>query len=80
MQSLGYRQLSAFVDGEITLPEAVEQTKRATTAYARRQRTWFRSEPAQLKVREAPDLDTVVSAFSDHRRPADGRMDDAGAR
>ena len=59
LAGLGYRQLGEHLDGAIGLAEAVEQTKRATVAYARRQRTWFRKEHAAMRV-EAPgplDLD-----------------------
>ena len=49
-QALGYRQLGQHLDGALPLAEAVEQTKRATVAYARRQRTWFRKEPAAMRV------------------------------
>jgi tRNA dimethylallyltransferase len=45
MQSLGYRQIVACLQGTMTLPAAVELIKRDTRRYAKRQLTWFRSEP-----------------------------------
>ena len=44
MRGLGYAQLSAAVLGEASLTSAVDATKKQTVAFARRQRTWFRSE------------------------------------
>ncbi len=44
LQALGYRQLGAHLDGQLTLEQALEQTVRATRRYARRQETWFRRE------------------------------------
>jgi tRNA dimethylallyltransferase len=44
LQSLGYRHVSAFLDGEVTWGEMVEQLKRDTRRYAKRQLTWFRAE------------------------------------
>lgn len=41
--AVGYRELLAFLDGAGTLQEAVEQIKRATRHFAKRQMTWFRS-------------------------------------
>ena len=41
LAGLGYKQLGQHLDGQLTLAEAVAQTKTATSAYARRQRTWF---------------------------------------
>ena len=44
MQGLGYKQLLAYLDGEITLPEAVTRIKTETRHFAKRQLTWFRRE------------------------------------
>ena len=44
MQGLGYKQLFAYLDGEITLPEAVTRIKTETRHFAKRQLTWFRRE------------------------------------
>ena len=45
MGALGYRQLAAHLRGELDLEEAVRQTVRDTRRFARRQMTWFSSEP-----------------------------------
>jgi len=60
LAALGYKQLGQHLDGLVTLEEAVAQTKSATVAYARRQRTWFRREDAD--VRAAEPLDPSVLA------------------
>jgi tRNA dimethylallyltransferase len=60
LAALGYKQLSQHLDGLLTLEDAVAQTKAATAAYARRQRTWFRREPAQ--VRAPAPLDPEILA------------------
>ncbi|MBN2721140.1 MAG: tRNA (adenosine(37)-N6)-dimethylallyltransferase MiaA, partial [Proteobacteria bacterium] len=44
MKALGYRELMAHLDGEMTFAEAVERIKRNTRHYAKRQITWFRRE------------------------------------
>jgi tRNA dimethylallyltransferase len=44
MQSLGYKQLAAHLAGEFTLEEAVEEIKKQTRRFAKRQLTWFRRE------------------------------------
>lgn len=41
-QAIGYKELKPYFDGEIPLEEAVENLKRATRRYAKRQLTWFR--------------------------------------
>ncbi len=44
MQGLGYKELLAYLEGEITLEEAVYQIKRNTRHFAKRQLTWFKRE------------------------------------
>jgi len=55
LNTVGYRELFAFFDGEITREAAIELIKRNSRRYARKQLTWFRSdiemnwfEPTQL--------------------------------
>jgi tRNA dimethylallyltransferase len=43
-QTLGYRQLHLYLDGELGLDEAVSETKKKTRHYARRQMIWLRKE------------------------------------
>ena len=40
-KALGYSQVIAFKEGKISEEEAMDETKRATRQYARRQETWF---------------------------------------
>lgn len=42
--TIGYREASAVVAGEMTREAAIEETQRRTRAYAKRQMTWLRSE------------------------------------
>lgn len=48
MQGLGYRQLAAYLLGELSYERAVELTKRDTRHFAKRQLTWFRHEPQAI--------------------------------
>jgi tRNA dimethylallyltransferase len=44
MQAIGYKEVAMYLQGEITLDEAVRLIKRVTKRYAKRQFTWFRKE------------------------------------
>lgn len=44
MQGLGYKEILAYLDGEITLEEAIYILKRDTRHFAKRQLTWFKRE------------------------------------
>lgn len=41
-QAIGHKELKSYFEGDITLEEAVENIKKATRHYAKRQLTWFR--------------------------------------
>jgi tRNA dimethylallyltransferase len=56
MQSLGYRHLTAFLDGQTTLQDAVATLKRDHRRYAKRQLTWFNADPSvHWMTPEQPD-------------------------
>ncbi len=44
LKTVGYRELFAYLDGEISLDEAVDLIKRNTRRYAKRQITWFKRQ------------------------------------
>ena len=44
MQGLGYKEVAAYLEGELTLEEAAEIIKRDTRHFAKRQITWFKRE------------------------------------
>jgi tRNA dimethylallyltransferase len=44
-RALGYKQVLAFLAGEISEEEAREQTVKETKRFARRQESWFRRDP-----------------------------------
>ncbi len=44
-KGIGYRQAVRHLDGALSLEEAVEETKRESRRYAKRQSTWFGRDP-----------------------------------
>lgn len=44
MQGLGYKEILAALDGEMTMEDAFEKIKQETRHFAKRQFTWFRRE------------------------------------
>ncbi len=55
-RALGYAQALAQVDGELTEPQAKEQTVAATKRFVRRQRAWFRRDPRVTWLQPGADL------------------------
>ncbi len=45
LQTVGYKELFAFIDEEISMEFAISEIKKNTRRYAKRQMTWFRRDP-----------------------------------
>lgn len=45
MKGIGYKELVAYLDGKCTLEEAVDEIKKGTRHFAKRQFTWYRKMP-----------------------------------
>ena len=44
-RAIGYAQVLAMLEGELSLDDAYEQTVTGTRRYVRRQRSWFNRDP-----------------------------------
>ena len=64
--SVGYREVMAHVRDQVPLEETLRQIRKSTRIYARRQRTWFKSEPGvgwrskSAELREPRGLDRIA--------------------
>ncbi|MBQ2245813.1 MAG: tRNA (adenosine(37)-N6)-dimethylallyltransferase MiaA, partial [Selenomonadales bacterium] len=45
MKGIGYKELVAYLEGKCTLEEAVDEIKKGTRHFAKRQFTWYRKMP-----------------------------------
>ncbi len=63
MQSLGYKQINAHLDGTLTLREAIDEIKLRTKQFARRQLIWFRADP-RIRWIDVEPMDSVKVAES----------------
>ena len=66
-QAIGYKEFLPYFEGRCSLEEAVEQVKRESRRYAKRQRTWFRrQEQAEwIEIDEEPDFASVLRKAED---------------
>ncbi|MFQ5926994.1 MAG: tRNA (adenosine(37)-N6)-dimethylallyltransferase MiaA [Terriglobia bacterium] len=71
---LGYRQLAAHLRGELSLPEAIKQTKHETRQFAKRQITWFRKEPGVKWFMGFGDDPGVAAAVAEYLEGLKPRM------
>ena len=62
-RAIGYREVTAYLSGDLTLDQAREQTMTATRRFARRQDSWFRKDPRITWVRyDDPDRVEIALA------------------
>lgn len=48
LNTVGYKELWPYIDGEITLNEAITKIARNTRVYAKKQLTWLKNRPVKL--------------------------------
>ncbi len=65
MQAIGYRQVAAALRGEISMAEAIDEVKKASRNFAKRQLTWFRRDG---RVRWLPAEGESATALAERMR------------
>ena len=63
MTGIGYRQICRFLNGEDTLKEAIEEIKKDTRRYAKRQMTWFKRDERIKWVEDVEDAIKITKNF-----------------
>lgn len=61
-QAIGYKELKPYFNGECSLEEALDNLKKETRHYAKRQMTWFRRNEGKFTVYPDCDKDFVNTA------------------
>lgn len=68
MQSIGYKQVNQYLDGEVTLDGAIKLIKRDTKRLAKRQMTWLRSDKDITWYHLPDDLERVITEVENFYR------------
>ena len=73
MSGTGYRGIAAYIDGDITLDEALDRMRSQTRQYARRQLTWFRHQLPEdaIHVDTSQSVEAQVAQVAAAWRPKD---------
>ncbi|PQJ74253.1 tRNA (adenosine(37)-N6)-dimethylallyltransferase MiaA [Polaribacter gangjinensis] len=65
LQTVGYRELFDYFDGKITLDFAIEEIKKNTRRFAKRQLTWFRKDDRILWFDYKTNSQLIIKAISE---------------
>lgn len=78
MQGLGYKEILSYLNGEISLEEAVYILKRDTRHFAKRQLTWFRREKKVIwieKDRFHYDTSEIINFMKEQMKLKECRLE-----
>ena len=64
LNTVGYKEMFKYIDGEWTLDEAVERIKGNTRRYARKQQTWYQNDDA-IGGFDAAEREHILNFISD---------------
>jgi tRNA dimethylallyltransferase len=72
LQTVGYSEIIDYLEGKTKLDEAIEEIKKNTRQYAKRQMTWFRKDK-NIHWFGPGQLQEIKSFISSQLLPADAR-------
>jgi tRNA dimethylallyltransferase len=62
--AIGYRQIIEYLDGALSLDQAIHDTQQATRNYAKRQLTWFRADGGVTWLQTSEDIEATAAEAS----------------
>lgn len=65
LQTVGYRELFSFFDGDITKDFAISEIKKNTRRFAKRQGTWFKKDEETLWFDYQTNISEIILKISD---------------
>jgi len=63
LNTIGYKEIIEYLQGHLSLPDAIQKIKYATRAYARRQMTWFKRDKNIKWIQKQEEADKLVNNF-----------------
>lgn len=64
---ISYKQINDYLDGKLSLDEAIKELKKVTRRYAKRQETWFNNQMETIKI-DASDKDLAIKEMTNRIR------------
>jgi tRNA dimethylallyltransferase len=61
LQTVGYSELFEYLDGHLSFDQAVDQIKKNTRLYAKRQMTWFKKDPS-IQWIQGGELEKIIKS------------------
>ncbi|MEO9571639.1 MAG: tRNA (adenosine(37)-N6)-dimethylallyltransferase MiaA [Polaribacter sp.] len=65
LQTVGYRELFSYFDGDFTKEFAISEIKKNTRRFAKRQGTWFKKDQNTFWFNYKTEIETIIAKISD---------------
>lgn len=65
LQTVGYRELFSYFDGEVTLPFTIEEIKKNTRRFSKRQLTWFKRNENTRWFDYLTDINKITKSITE---------------
>ncbi|WP_298883831.1 tRNA (adenosine(37)-N6)-dimethylallyltransferase MiaA [uncultured Polaribacter sp.] len=65
LQTVGYRELFSYFNGDFTKEFAISEIKKNTRRFAKRQGTWFKKDQNTLWFNYQTEIETIIANISD---------------
>ncbi|QCJ42131.1 tRNA (adenosine(37)-N6)-dimethylallyltransferase MiaA [Bacillus sp. S3] len=73
IQAIGYKEIYEFLDGKVTLEEAIENLKQNSRRYAKRQLTWFRNK-MEVEWFDMTDVNNFAKKIAEISHYVEGKL------
>ena len=67
LKTVGYKELFQFIENKCTLNESIEEIKKNTRRYAKRQITWLKSKNDITYINSSTDAKLVQKTYFDFK-------------
>ncbi len=62
LQTVGYKEIFEYINGKLTLDEAIDKIKRNTRRFAKRQITWFNKDKS-INYFNPEDIEKIINSI-----------------
>ena len=73
IQAIGYKEIYDYLDGKVTLEEAIENLKQNSRRYAKRQLTWFRNK-MEVQWFDMTNVKDISKKITEISRYVEGKL------
>lgn len=63
LSGIGYREIISYLQGKITLSQAIEEIKKNTRRLAKRQMTWFKKDKRIIWIKNYQEAKKIINEF-----------------